>query len=124
MEKHVSDENLLKIVELYNSGFKAVKGIASMLELDNSSVYRALQYATKNGMCKYDKNAWKEQTYGDIFKSSKKVLCINSNITYESMSKASMVTGCSRNAIADCCKGKRENIKSRYDDKLYQFKYI
>lgn len=124
MEKHVSDENLLKIVELYNSGFKTVKGIASMLELDNSTVYRALQYATKKGMCEYDKNAWKEETYGALFKTAKKVYCINNDTFYNSITDASAYTGCNSASISECCKGIKDKVKSRYDKEFYQFKYI
>lgn len=125
MEKCVSDEKLSKIVELYNSGFKTVKGIASMLELDNSTVYKALQYATKNGMCKYNKNAWKEETYSLIVKNKNiKVYCINNDTFYDSISTASVSTGCNSTSISECCKGIKDKVKSRYDKEFYRFKYI
>ena len=127
MVKNVSDETLSKIVELYNSGFTYSKGIAGKLDLDSSTVNRALRYAHSVGLIKYVAGKpWGTQKASDkSFQPKKKaVYCITLDKSFNSITDASLFTGCTNLGISMCCKGEKESCSSARDKQRYEFKFI
>lgn len=117
----VSMNNIKKVCEIYNGGFTAIKGIASMLGLHTSTVTIALQKGKELGLCNYVPNKRGKINIG--FKdSSKKVYCFNNDKIYNSITDCAIETKCNRNDISDICKGKKQSVE--VNNNKYRFKFV
>ena len=106
-----------EIVLLWKSGYK-VPTISSMLKYSNVTIQKYLNIANDMGLCIYD-------TYSEKYlKGSKRVLCINNNKVYNSITECSRLSELdlgefiSEAKISRVCNGKQESTG------IYRFNFV
>lgn len=105
-------KNLIKSVcDYWNNNPNIVaREIGELFGYNENTIRCWLKKGVKLGWCNYNpKNEMKKNGRNNGGCNAKKVLCIETGITYPSITEAEKQTGCC-NIIA-CCKGKRENTK-------------
>lgn len=80
-------------------------------KIADSNRRRVYSQETKDKISKSQKELWKTEEYRSKYydsweKKSKKVLCVETNIIYDSLHEAMRSTNIDRSSISKCCKGK------------------
>lgn len=111
--------SLVKTVcDLWNNQFKSTKKIANKIKLHRDTVRKYLKQGAELGWCSYNS---KEES----MKNLKKVLCIETNIVYDSISEAirNIING-SNSRISQCCKGKRDTCGILEDGTKLHWEFV
>lgn len=93
--------NVVLCANLWNDGMKNTKDISDHTGIHISSVISNLKKAAKSGLCDYVINYKKNQS------RYKRVLCVETQKTYECISRVKDDGYCNTN-VSNCCNGKRE----------------
>ena len=124
-----SSTRVKEACELWNNGIHSTVEIAKIMKLSKSTIQKYLNRGVKLNWCDYNaKNVKITNGNINVLKASeqnkKKVLCLNNNQIFESVTDASKksleILGININSkyISYICNGKRDNYKG------YKFKFI
>ena len=92
--------NLIKeAANMYNSGI-SVKDIGQAMKISLTSIRKWLHLATEMQWCNYDGRATMMKFYDTL---KKRVLCVELNLTFDSVVDASKFISKSKSQVADCC---------------------
>ena len=108
--------NLAKVAcQTWNDGCKNTMEIGKLMKLHRSTIARYLKQGTKMGWCDYDAKVTTSKRCNSLgeFSSkylSKKVICLNTKIIYNSLTEASKEFNITPCAIGNCCKYKTKTV--------------
>lgn len=92
--------SLVKTVcDLWNEGYNASK-ISKTVGLTCTTISKYLKQGKGLGWCSYNAKSYKRTTV---------IICINTNVKYNSISEASEKLGITLSSITRCCKGERKS---------------
>jgi hypothetical protein len=122
--------SLVKVVcDLWNSGIKNINEITKSTKLSRDTIRKYLKQGSILNWCDY--NAEKERIKNlknmqikSIKSISKRVLCIETGVTYNSISEAkrNVIKGSSH--IADCCEGRQKTCGKLEDGTKLHWEYV
>lgn len=104
------------ILNLITNGVRTVDEISENLNISNTTTRRYLHKLTEDGLFNYSKENARQNNKNVI---CKKVICIESQKVYNSLTEASIDTGCTIKGISDCCRDvikKHNNLHWMYYD--------
>lgn len=103
------DKNIFNLVlELWNSGYDTALSIGKELGIKGDTVGRYLKSAKLLGLCNYDPILESKVKTPEKLKKilSKKVICLETNVVYDSTMNVQRTLGYLSPAISACCRGK------------------
>ena len=114
------NENMFKIIELWENGNHSTSDIGRLVQLHGSTVCRYLKKSNELGLCDYTVNKSKKFTG---LKMRKAVLCLDNNLRFDSVYEVEKVsleifkTRLLAQTVRDVCKGNLKYYKG------YHFEY-
>ena len=115
---YLSEETKKKVSENNARYWKGKKRSKETIEKMSNSLKGKKGYWNGKYHTEETKKKISESKKGTISKFRKKVLCVETNIIYDSITEASLKTGTSTSKISSCCNGKRKTTGG------YHWKYI
>lgn len=110
--KYACNSLVKQACDLWNNGIKSTKEIGKIMHLYRGAVINYLKQGNKIKWCNYDATIEMQKTLfkrGQTNISKRKVICLNNNKIFNSITEASKYCQLkSRDGISDCCKGKRK----------------
>lgn len=103
-----------KVLNCTKNGLKTVIEISDSLGISDTTVRRYLHRLTEDGLFNYSKEAAKQNNKDVV---CKKVICLENQKIYNSMTEGSVDTNCTVKGISDCCRGvitKHKNLHWMY----------
>lgn len=95
------------ICKIWNTNNEDIKKIANMFKITGVSVRKYLKQGAKLGWCDYDPiEELKKASMKGSKKVSRKVICLNNNYVYNTITEASIRCKIVLSNIAMCCQGK------------------
>jgi len=106
-----------KVCDLWNSGIKSAKEIAKLLKRGKSSIIRFLKQGVELNWCNYNPNI------SFLKVACKKVICLNTNEIFNSITEASKIFNTYKTCISACCKGKQKSAGKLEDGTKLKWMY-
>jgi len=102
--KNALKSKIIEACELWNSGIRNAQEIADILKISKVSIITYLKKCSKINICDYNPQ---QEMINSGKKSSKKIVCKNTNQIFNSIKEASVYYDIKSGCIGRCCSSKR-----------------
>lgn len=116
------DSQLIKVINMWESGIKSTTVICNKLNISLQTCLRYLRKGNELNLCTISSEILKENRKNTLYR--RKVICLENNKIYESIKQTGNKNNVSATAIRDCCIGKNNKSKGLHFLFLDDYNYL